>query len=206
MLCIEKHKMKKILILILITATSCNNQNTDYTNLPLYSEDNNIQAVIEIPAGTNHKIEFNKKKLIFEVDKRNGKERIINFLPYPGNYGFIPSTYSNPKKGGDGDALDILILCESLKTGTVIEVIPIGVLKLIDNGELDYKIIAVPSNKDLQIIKANNFIELSENYPEVKTIIETWFLSYDKIESAKVSGWGDENDAVIDIKKWQINN
>jgi len=198
--------MKKTLLFFLIIASSCNNQYTDYNNLPLYSESNILQAVIEIPAGTNHKIEFNKKELIFEVDTRNGNERVINFLPYPGNYGFIPSTYSNPKKGGDGDALDILVLCESLKTGTVIEIIPIGVLKLIDNEELDYKIIAIPSNKDLQIIKANNYADLSENYPEVKSLLETWFLSYDKSESAKVNGWGDEKDALIDIKKWQINN
>ncbi len=198
--------MKKKLILILIISFSCNNQDIDYNNLPLYSKDNNIQAVVEIPAGTNHKIEFNKKELTFQIDKRNGKDRIIDFLSYPGNYGFIPSTYSNPKKGGDGDALDVLILCESLQTGTVLEIIPIGVLKLIDNGELDHKIIAIPSDKELQIIRAVNYVELSNNYPEVKNVIESWFLSYDKIESAEVLGWGNKNAALEDIKKWHINN
>jgi inorganic pyrophosphatase len=198
--------MKKILLSFFIIAASCNNQKTDYNNLPLYSKINNIQAVIEIPAGTNHKIEYNKNELVFKVDKRNGKNRVIDFLPYPGNYGFIPSTYSNPKKGGDGDALDILVISESLETGTVIEIIPIAVLNLIDDGELDHKIIAVPYKKELQIISATSFDKLSSNYPKVKTMIETWFLNYDKSESSEISGWGNENDALTDIKKWQIND
>jgi len=198
--------MKKILLLFLLIGISCNNQNTDYNNLPLYSKTNNITAVVEIPAGTNHKIEYNKKELSFKLDKRNGKNRIIDFLPYLGNYGFIPSTYSNPQKGGDGDALDVLIISESVQTGTVMEIIPIGILNLIDNGELDYKIIAVPFNKNLQIINVNNFEGLTKKYPEAKVILETWFLNYDKTESAEISGWGNENDALKEIKKWQVNN
>jgi len=189
-------------ILLLFT---CKQTRVDYNNVSLYSENNNVQAVIEIPAGTNHKIEFNKKDLQFEVDQRNGKDRVINFLPYLGNYGFIPSTYSNPKKGGDGDALDILVLSESLDTGTIIEVTPIAVLKLIDNGELDYKIIAVPTNVAQQIIKATNYEQLTKNYPKVKQMIALWFLSYDKGESASVDGWGNETDAINDIKKWAVN-
>ena len=110
--------MKKALLLIFITAISCNRQTIDYSKLQAFSEQGNIQAVVEIPAGTNRKIEFDKEDHIFKTDQRNGKDRIINFLPYPGNYGFIPSTKSNVEKGGDGDALDVLILSERLETGT----------------------------------------------------------------------------------------
>ena len=101
----------------------------------------NFNAVIEIPAGTNKKIEFNNSTQAFEVDKNNGKDRVIQFLPYIGNYGYIPSTYSNPNQGGDGDALDVLVISESVKTGSIIEIIPIAVLKLLDEGEIDYKIL-----------------------------------------------------------------
>ena len=192
-------------IVLLLIAISCKQNYLDYNSIPLYSDTNCIQAVVEIPAGTNHKIEFDKKELKFKVDKRNGKDRVIEFLPYLGNYGFIPSTYSDVEKGGDGDALDVLILSESLKTGAIIEIKPIGVLKLIDNNELDYKIIAIPLNKDLQIITANNYMEFSNNYPQIKKMIVTWFLNYDKNDIAEIDGWGNEIDAIIDIKKWAID-
>lgn len=80
--------------------------------------------VIEIPAGTNKKNEFNKEKKTFEVDQKHGKDRVVEFLPYNGNYAFFTSTYSNIKLGGDGDALDVLVMSESVSTRAVIEFIP----------------------------------------------------------------------------------
>ena len=68
---------------------------------PTFSEEKNVNCIIEIPAGTSKKIEFNKTSKKFAVDLRDGKERIIEYLPYPGNYGFIASTYSNPEEGGE---------------------------------------------------------------------------------------------------------
>src|SRR5690606_18639853 len=116
----------------------------DYDQLPLLSENGYYQAVIEIPSGTNKKYEYNVTTKTFEIDQKNGRDRIINFLSYPGNYGFIPSTLSDKTKGGDGDALDVLLLSEAHQIGDVVEIIPITMLKLLDQGEEDYKIIAVP--------------------------------------------------------------
>jgi inorganic pyrophosphatase len=194
---------KLIICLLIISVFSCNKK-VDYYHLPLFSADKNINAVIEIPAGTNKKFEFNNKSKSFEIDKKNGHDRIINFLPYIGNYGFIPATFSDPKKGGDGDALDILVLSESVGTGTVLEIIPIAMLKLIDNGEIDYKIIAIPADESKQIVKANSFVEFSKNYPIIKEIIELWFLNYNKDDIAKVEGWEDEKRAILEINKNKI--
>ena len=52
----------------------------DYEYLPTYVEQG-INVVVEIPAGTNHKIEYDKENKEFVVDQRNGKDRIIDFLP-----------------------------------------------------------------------------------------------------------------------------
>ena len=61
---------------------------------------------------------------------------------YPANYGFIPRTY-----GDDGDPLDVLLLCsESIQPMTLVRAYPIGVIKMLDNGKNDEKIIAVPFN------------------------------------------------------------
>lgn len=191
------------LLFIILWLFSCNKK-VDYYKKPLLSKSGSYNAVIEIPAGTNKKYEFNKKTKAFEIDKKNGKDRIIQFLPYVGNYGFIPSTYSDPKKGGDGDALDVLIISESVNTGTIMEIVPIAMLKLIDDGEVDYKIIGVPFDKQQQIIEVNTYKSFSENFPEIKQIIELWFLNYNKDDVAKIQGWEDEKMAVLEINKNKI--
>ncbi|MEL6944743.1 MAG: inorganic diphosphatase, partial [Bacteroidota bacterium] len=129
-----------------------------------------IKVVIEIPAGTNEKIEYNKERKSFEVDSIDGHARIINFLPYPGNYGFIPSTYMNPDEGGDGDALDVLVISNSVPTGTVMNVLPIASLQLRDNEEIDTKIIAVPADSTARTLQANNFTEFLIEYNMAKKI------------------------------------
>ncbi|WP_228482354.1 inorganic diphosphatase [Mesonia oceanica] len=186
---------------------SCNTkeESKDYYHLPTYSETNNIQAVIEIPAGTNHKIEYDKISRKFVIDSAEGKARIINFLPYLGNYGFIPSTYSNPEKGGDGDALDVLILGENIPTGSVVEIIPIALLELSDNGESDNKIIAIPREEKNRIIKAANFDDFSTKYPEIRKMIGTWFENYDLNDEVKILRWTGEESAKSEIEKWRTH-
>ena len=186
----------------IILAFSCGNHTTtDYYKTPLYSSQNILNAIVEIPAGTNKKFEYNKTTKSFEIDKKNGKDRVINYLPYLGNYGFIPSTFSDPKLGGDGDALDVLILSESLKTGDIVEITPIAMLKLIDDNEIDYKIIAIPVDKKQQIIKTQNYTDFSKKHPSIKKIIEFWFLNYNKADEAKIEGWGNEKEALLEISK-----
>lgn len=153
--------------------------------MPLYSSNKFLNVVIEIPAGTNKKYEYNYNTEVFELDKINGKDRIVQYLPYLGNYCYILSTYSDPKEGGDGDALDVLVLSESVETGTVMEVIPVAILKLIDDGELDYKIIAVPANKSKQIVDVLSYNDLVLKYPEIISMIEFWFLNYNKQDYLK---------------------
>jgi len=191
------------LFLIALIVSSCGNNDLD--RLPTFSKNNVLQAVVEIPAGTNHKLEYNYnlKKII--VDSIEGKKRIIDFLPYPGNYGFIPSTKMDKQRGGDGDALDVLIISESQASGSIIEIIPIGVLLLNDSGEIDTKIIAIPFLEENRIIKVRDFNEFSLKYPKVKKIIEDWFLNYKGKGRVELLAWNDENAALLDVKKWQNN-
>jgi inorganic pyrophosphatase len=171
-----------------------------------FSDRNHLNAIIEIPAGTNKKFEYNNTTKSFEIDKKEGQDRVVAFLPYLGNYGFIPSTFSDPKKGGDGDALDVLVLSESVQTGVIIETIPIAILRLIDDGEIDDKIIAIPSNSKTQIISAKNYKQLSQNYPEIKLMIELWFLNYNKSDEVKIESWGTELEALEEIQNTRNRN
>lgn len=90
--------------------------------LPLYSSNGVLNVFIEIPGGTNKKFEYNVGSNTFEIDQKDGKDRVVNYLPYLVNYGYFPSTYSDPEKGGDGDAIDVLLISECIPTGSVIEV------------------------------------------------------------------------------------
>lgn len=92
----------------------------NHLELPTFSPNGLLQGVIEIPAGTNHKYEYNKSLQQFQQDVRDGRPRMVRFLPYPVNYGFVPSTRMDKNRDGDGDPLDVLLLAESLPTGSVL--------------------------------------------------------------------------------------
>ena len=171
----------------------------DHEKKVLGGRKGNITAVIEIPAGTNHKYEYNYESKNYVCEIRNGKPRVVEFLPYPGNYGFIPGTLMDKKRGGDGDALDVLVLSESISQGKEIEIKPIATLKLVDKGEEDHKIIAVPVNKELNVLNVNSFNDLSS---PVKDIIQTWFVSYKGQNKIKFESWESDSATYAEIKKW----
>lgn len=96
-----------------------------------------INVVVEIPTGSNHKIEWNRKLACFELDRVEP----IAFAK-PCNYGFIPQTLDE-----DGDELDALIITEQpLTTGIFLKAKVIGVMKFVDDGEVDDKVIVVPAD------------------------------------------------------------
>lgn len=174
---------------------SCSSKSIDYSSLTSFDQDNNLRAVIEIPVGTNDKIEYNPERNTFEIDSLEGNPRVIDFLPYPVNYGFIPSGTIN-----NTDPLDVLVLGKPLRTGQVVAVKPLGILKMTDDGEVDDKILSIPVNSNLQTIKIIDFQDLSENYPKIRDMIADWFLHYDKNADIQILGWSDEDKALEKIK------
>ncbi len=193
-----------LFVLIIIAFSACNlEKTTNPLSLPAFGE-KGVNVVIEIPAGTNHKIEFNKSTGKFENDQIYGKDRVVNFLPYPGNYGFIPSTLMDESAGGDGDALDVLVISESLPIGTVLEVIPIAALMMVDGGEIDTKIIAVPVDSTKRVIQATDFEHFLIDYNMAQNIIQDWFLNYKGLGIVEMKGWFDEKYAMKQIRKWEI--
>lgn len=173
-------------------------------SLPAFTENGLLNAVIEIPAGTNTKYEYNKRLLQFQPDVRKGHTRRVDFISYPLNYGFIPSTRMDKERGGDGDPLDVLVLAEHLPVGTVLEVIPIGLLLLKDLGELDNKVLAIPADPGKRIIRATNWREFQQEYSAVRHILELFFMYYDGLGTITVMGWADEIAATQEVKKWLL--
>lgn len=97
-------------------------------------ENGEINVVVEIPTGSNHKIEWDRKNACFMLDRIEP----IAFAK-PTNYGFIPQTLDE-----DGDELDVLLITDQpLTTGIYTKARVLGVMKFVDGGEVDDKIIAV---------------------------------------------------------------
>lgn len=173
-------------------------------DIAAFAADSSVNVVIEIPAGTSLKTEYDQSKNEFSVERlQDGTLRRIQFLPYPGNYGFIPSTEMRLDLGGDGDALDVLVLAEALPKGQTLETIPIALLKLKDDEKLDYKIIAVPKDPKLQLINCMSFACLQQNYPAIISILELWFAHYKGTNKTEVMGWESEEAANQEIHKWK---
>lgn len=96
---------------------------------------NCFEALIEIPKGCRAKYELDKETGLLKLDRV-----LYTSTVYPSNYGFIPRTLAD-----DGDPLDVLVLTnETIYPMTLVNCFPIGVIKMIDGGEQDEKIIAIP--------------------------------------------------------------
>ena len=94
-----------------------------------------INVLVEIPKGSRNKYELDKKTGMFKLDRT-----LYSPMIYPGDYGLVPQTHYD-----DGDPLDVLILGnEPTFTGCIVEVRPIGIFRMLDKGDHDDKILAVP--------------------------------------------------------------
>jgi inorganic pyrophosphatase len=147
-----------------------------------------VNVVIEVSIGG--------EPIKYEMDKAAGTLVVDRFLHtpmrYPGNYGFVPHTLSQ-----DGDPIDVLIAnTRPIVPGAVINVRPIGVFKMEDDGGIDEKIVAVPAPKlTKRYAHVTNYTDL----PEITLAqIEHFFAHYKDLEPGKwvkVIGWGDAEEA-----------
>jgi len=143
---------------------------------PPIDTDLNINVVVEIPAGTNAKWEVDKTSGNLKWDFKKGKPRVVSYLAYVGNYGMVPGTISSKESGGDGDPLDVIVLGPAIPRGSVVKACLIGVLKLLDKGEQDDKLIAVLPDSPLG--KVSNLKMLKSEFNGITNIIEVWFSNY----------------------------
>lgn len=132
-------------------------------------KDEDFFAVIEISKGGKAKYELDKETGMLMMD------RILHTSThYPANYGFIPRTFAD-----DGDPLDVLVLCsEDILPLSLIRCYPIGVIRMIDGGEKDEKIIAIPFKDPTY----NTFKDISELPPHIFNEMSHFFSVYKELE------------------------
>ena len=155
--------------------------------------DGDINVVIEIPTGTTEKWEVDKETGNMKWEFVNDIPRIVDYIGYPGNYGMVPQTILPENLGGDGDPLDVLVLGPAVKRGSVIKCKLIGVLKLLDDGEQDDKLIAVMPGTNFYDL--NTMDELFANYIGVSNIVQLWFTNYKGPGRLESNGFGEKDEA-----------
>jgi inorganic pyrophosphatase len=148
-----------------------------------------VYAVVEIPKGSRNKYEYDKDKESFILDR-------VLYSPfhYPVEYGLIPQTLWD-----DGDPMDIMVIMdESTYPGCIIETRPIGVMKMIDGGDSDDKILGVPTNDP----RFDDIKDISDLPQAFLNEITHFFQEYKKLEgkTTEILGWENAKKAVESIK------
>ena len=137
-----------------------------------------VTAVIEIPAKSRNKYELDKESGLLKLDRV-----LYSAVHYPGDYGFIPRTLHE-----DNDPMDILVrINEPTFPGCMIEARPIGVLRMLDKGEPDDKILAVPTNDPFH----NEYYDIADIPQHYLKEVEHFFHIYKDLEGKRVQilGW-----------------
>src|SRR5882762_1656930 len=137
-----------------------------------------VTAVIEIPSGSRNKYELDKASGMLKLDRV-----LCSAVHYPGDYGFIPRTLHE-----DGDPLDVLVLVkEETFCGCMIDVRPLGVLRMLDRGEPDDKILAVPLHDPYY----EEYFDIADIPGHQLREVEYFFSTYKDLEGKRVQikGW-----------------
>jgi inorganic pyrophosphatase len=161
----------------------------DYLSIPPGSDiPRVVNVIVEIPKGSRNK---------FELDKETGLLRLDRYLysssHYPGDYGFIPQTLAE-----DGDPLDVLVMVsDPTFSGCLIQTRVIGLFRMRDRGQNDFKILGVP-HRDPLFAEYQNLGDVPSHFLRE---VEHFFATYKQLEGAHVEpmGWATAQDALLEV-------
>ncbi len=130
--------------------------------------ENEMNVIIEIPRGSSNKYEIDKATGLITLDRAAHTAQV-----FPYDYGFVPQTLWD-----DGDALDVVVLTTyPLLPGILVRTRPVALLKMIDGGEPDDKIVAVPTSdprwdevRDLPHLNSHTLKEMTHFYSTYKKL------------------------------------
>ncbi|KDE07534.1 inorganic pyrophosphatase [Microbotryum lychnidis-dioicae p1A1 Lamole] len=170
-----------------------------FHDIPLFANDTKtvFNMIVEIPRWTNAKLEISKEETFNPIRQDTKKDRlrfVRNCFPHHGymlNYGALPQTWEDPnqmhsetKANGDDDPLDVCEIGEAIGyTGQVKQVKVLGIMALLDEGETDWKVIAIDVNDPLAG-KLNDIEDVERHLPGLIRATNEWFRIY-KIPDGK---------------------
>ncbi len=158
-------------------------------NLP-FGEIEKFNVVVEIPKGSQDKYEYDEKLDVIKLDRvLYGSQR------FPFNYGFVPKT-----RAADGDHADVLLISTNpLFPGVVVEARAIGLMEMVDGGDQDNKIFAVP----IADPRFNDVLALEDLPSHVLKEIQNFFETYKVLQNknVEVNGFKDKAAAIMELEK-----
>lgn len=149
-------------------------------DVPFGTSFDELNLIVEIPTGSQNKYELDKDYGIIKLDRV-----LYSPLHYPGDYGFIPQTL-----GEDNDPLDGIVMMNfPTYPGTLMSVRPLGMLRMVDQGENDEKILCVPVDD----VRFEHVTKLSDVAQPVLDEFAHFFQVYKELENKEViiNGWAD---------------
>lgn len=155
-----------------------------------YGDKDGLNVIVEIPKLSRVKYELDKATGLIKYDRV-----LYSPMHYPANYGFVPQTLWE-----DGDPLDVLVLGdEPLVPGCIVEARPIGVLDMVDGGEGDAKVLAVPTSDP----RWKNTKDISDLEPHLLDEIKHFFTVYKDLQMKKVEvgNWSGREKAQQAVEK-----
>lgn len=187
--------VKRLFVIALLVSASAAVQAQNVLDFPQPEKvPDEFYAVTEIPAGGMIKYETDAKTGFIVADRFQSMP-----VAYPANYGSLTQSL-----GGDGDPLDVIFYTRApLQPGTLIKLRPIGVLKMIDGGEVDDKIVAVPTSK---IDPTYDDIKEMKDLPKMEQErLEAFFRVYKQLpdgrKKVELNGFEDAAKAKAEIKQ-----
>ncbi|MEB3272516.1 MAG: inorganic diphosphatase [Prochlorothrix sp.] len=162
----------------------------DLSLIPAEPKDGLVNVLIEIPAGSKNKYEFDKDLNAFALDRV-----LYASVQYPFDYGFIPNTLAD-----DGDPLDgMVIMDQPTFPGCVIAARPIGMLEMIDGGDRDEKLLCVPA-KDPRYTEVKSLKDVAPHRLEE---VAEFFRTYKNLEKkvTEILGWKDADTVAPLVKQ-----
>ncbi len=139
-----------------------------------------VYTIVEIPKGSRNKYEYHKQAGVIKLDRV-----LYSSLYYPGDYGLIPRTFYE-----DGDPLDIIVMInEPTFPGCIIEVRPIGLFRMLDRGQPDDKVLAVPDKDPLY----QDYHDLADVPKHFLSEVAHFFSVYKDLEGVRIEVVGWEN-------------
>jgi inorganic pyrophosphatase len=151
-----------------------------------------INVIIEIPKGSNNKYEIDKATGLIKLDRAN-----YSSAAFPYDYGFVPQTLWE-----DNDPLDVILLTTfPLSPGILVNARPVAVIDMVDDGESDYKVIAVPVD-DKRWDDVQDLADLNKHsIKEYQHFLETYKALKGKPAPVEIKGIYGKKEALEAVKK-----
>lgn len=192
---------------------------SSWHDIPLVSSNGSINKgailnfVCEIPRGTVEKMEIDTSSEFNPVKQDTRKDGSLrNYLtgPLQFNYGALPQTWEDPNFvdpevgfGGDNDPVDVIeVGADSISRGSVLPVRVLGVLCLIDQGEVDWKVLAVRSAPQFSHLR--DLQDLNDGFPTMIPELREWLRTYKVLEGKKPNEFGFKGEVLPEDKALDV--